>query len=152
MTLVIDPLESSDGRLAPVFDIDELEARMVKELAPIDIQPVHHFAAGVYAREITIPAGTLLTGKIHRTQHLNVISKGCIDVWSEGEPVRRITAPHMFVAEAGTRRVGYALEDTVWTTIHATQERDLEKLEAELIEAHINPLLTTPEASCLGSP
>ena len=29
-----------------------------------------------YAREMFIPKGTLIIGKIHRHQHLNIISKG----------------------------------------------------------------------------
>lgn len=111
---------------------------------PVPIEPVHRFADGIYAREITIPANTLLTGKIHKTRHLNIISKGAITVWSDGEPVRRIEAPYSFVAEPGARRVGFAHEDTVWTTIHATSETDLERLEAELIEPHENPYLAAP--------
>ena len=131
--------------------VDELEAAMRAQLPAVEIAPVHYFAAGLYAREITIPAGTLLTGKIHKTRHLNVVSAGEISVWSEGEPVRRIRAPFTFVAEPGTRRVGYAHEDTVWTTVHATHETDLEQLEADLIEPHENPFLSPVEAPpCLG--
>lgn len=96
------------------------------------IEPAHYFADGIYAREIYIPKGVLLTGKIHRTRHLNIISKGRIAVVTEdGERV--IEAPCTFVAEAGTKRAGLALEDTVWTTIHASKETDLGKLEDELI-------------------
>jgi len=113
----------------------------------VEIEPTHYFADGIYAREIVIPAGTLLTGKIHRTRHLNIVSKGKIAVVTEdGQKI--IEAPCTFVAEAGTKRVGFALEDCVWTTIHASQETDLEKLETELIapsfealEAELKPLI-----------
>lgn len=132
------------------LSVDQLEAAMAA-FPQRPIEPVHRFADGLYAREITIPAGTLLTGKIHRTRHLNIVSKGEISVWTEGEPVRRIRAPFSFVAEPGTRRVGYAHEETVWTTVHATRETDLERLEAELIEPHENPLLPpNPERLCRG--
>jgi hypothetical protein len=114
--------------------VDRLERAIVQHLAPVEIEPVHYFADGTYAREITIPAGSLLTGKIHKTQHLNIISAGSITVWSPGEKTRHIVAPFAFVAEPGTRRVGFAHEDTVWTTIHATEETDLERLELQLIE------------------
>lgn len=148
MTTDLVPLSTDSVR---VQNVDELEGVMVRECVPVEIEPVHRFAQGIYAREITIPAGTLLTGKIHRTQHLNVISAGDISVWTEGEPVRRIKAPYTFVAEPGTRRVGYAHADTVWTTIHATTETDLERLEATLIEPHVNPQLPTPpERLCRG--
>lgn len=141
----------SDTDCTPILDatamiepstlcVDALEAAMLAE-PQVTIEPVHRFADGLYAREITIPAGTLLTGKIHRTRHLNIVSQGDISVWSEGEPVRRIQAPFSFVAEPGTRRVGFAHADTVWTTIHATHETDLARLEAQLIEPHDNPCL-----------
>jgi hypothetical protein len=59
---------------------------------------------------------------------------GSIRVWTEeGEKI--IKAPYAFVAPAGTKRVGEALEETVWITRHLnpTNERDLLKLEAILI-------------------
>jgi hypothetical protein len=117
-----------------LMSVDELESAM-RTQTQVVIEPVHRFADGLYAREITIPAGTLLTGKIHRTRHLNVISSGEITVWSDGEPVRRIQAPFSFVSEPGARRVGYAHRDTTWTTIHGTSETDLDVLEATLIES-----------------
>lgn len=118
--------------------VDDLENAMRANLDLLDIDSLtfHHFALGTYAREIRIPAGSLVTGKIHKTRHINIISAGIISVWSEVEGVRHIVAPYTFVAEPGTRRVGYAHEDTVWTTIHATDETDLAKIEAEFIEPH----------------
>lgn len=95
--------------------------------------PVRHFFSnGVYARELTIPKGFVLVGKIHRYPHLNIISKGRIRVSTEAG-VQEIEAPYTFVGTPGVKRAGYALEDTVWTTIHATEETDLEKIEAVMI-------------------
>jgi hypothetical protein len=131
------------------LNLDLLESAMIQH-PQIEIVPVHRFADGIYAREITIPAGTLLTGKIHKTEHLNIISKGSITVWSKKDGIKRIHAPFSFVAKPGTRRLGYAHEDTVWTTIHATQETDLNKLEAELIEPHEITPLELQEIPCLG--
>lgn len=128
--------------------VDQLETEM-RKLPQVEIPPVHHFSKGIYAREILIPAGTLLTGKIHKTEHLNIISKGLIAVWTEAEGVKRIKAPFSFVAKPGTRRVGYALEDTVWTTIHGTDETDLAKLEETLIEKR-EALAPTEGSPCLG--
>ena len=118
--------------------IDKLEAEMFKQ-EQVAIATTHHFAKGIYAREILIKAGTLLTGKIHKTEHLNIVSKGSITVWTE-DGMKRVDAPFTMVSRPGTKRVGYAHEDTVWTTIHATDETDLEKLEAELIAADFDAL------------
>lgn len=135
--------------LAPVptrEQIERLEAAM-RELPPVEIPPRHYFADGLYAREITIPAGTLVTGKIHRTEHLNIVSKGDITVWTE-DGMKRVRAPFALVSRPGTKRVGYAHEDTVWTTIHATRETDLEALERELIEPAA--LIEGESLKCLG--
>lgn len=109
----------------------DLEAAMM-DLPQLEIKTTHHFCNGVYAREIFIPKGTVLTGKIHKTEHLNIVSQGKIAVYTE-EGMSEIEAPCTIVSKPGTKRVGFALEDTVWTTIHPTNETDLQKLEAELI-------------------
>ncbi len=112
--------------------IDLLEQAMLAHPTHLDIVPVHRFVPGLYAREITIPAGALVVGKIHRTEHINVLSKGDISVLTENG-IERIQAPATIISKPGTKRVGYAHTEVVWTTFHATNETDLEKLEAELI-------------------
>jgi len=114
--------------------VDLLESAMRSCLPSVELETVHHFAPGVYARELRIDAGILLTGKIHRTRHLNIVSKGRIAVWSEATGPMIVEAPAAFVSDPGTRRVGFAYEDTVWTTIHPTDETDLTRLEELLIE------------------
>lgn len=111
--------------------IAAFEAKMA-ELPQIDIPLKHHFSRGVYAREIFIPKGTLIIGKIHRHQNMNIVSAGEVSVLSIDGFVR-LKAPATIVASPGVKRVIFAHEDTVWTTIHGTNETDLEKLEDEFI-------------------
>ena len=92
----------------------------------------HIFAPGVYAREMTIPKGIVIIGKIHKHRHVNIISKGSAEVMTEFGKVH-IQAPCTFVSEVGTKRAVLALEDVVWTTIHPTNETDLAKIEDEVI-------------------
>jgi hypothetical protein len=128
-----------------------LESEM-KKYPQVEITPVHYFAKGLYAREIFIPKGTLLTGKIHRTEHLNIISKGEISVVTE-TGTKRIKAPFTMVSRPGTKRVGFAHEDTVWTTVHATEETDMKKIEADLIAPTFEELKALPAEEgklCLG--
>lgn len=108
---------------------EALRARTDTHL-PEDVH--HHFAPGVYMRELRIPKGAVLTGKIHRTAHLNILAKGEISVLTE-HGVQRLVAPVVISSSPGIKRAGYAHEDTVWITVHPTHETDLEKLEAELI-------------------
>mgnify|MGYP003382627416 FL=1 len=113
--------------------VDALEAGIRAELAPVDIPNVDYFSKGVYAREITIPAGTVITGKIHKYANLNIMSKGDLSVLMEDGTVHRVQAPFTIVSPPGTRRAAYAHTETVWTTIHGTDKTDLDAIEAEFI-------------------
>lgn len=125
---------------------DELEAA-IASLPAVEPKVIHHFAPGVYAREMRILPGTMLTGKIHRTEHLNIV-QGDITVFNEQDGSgRRITGYGCFVSKAGTRRAGFAHGVTSWITVHPTNETDLEKIEAEVIEPNENPLLEYRRAS-----
>lgn len=107
--------------------------KRLPESVKVDMPPTHYHADGLYGRSIFIPAGTVLTGKIHRRQHLNFLMQGDITVWTD-EGMKRIQAPAIIKAEPGTKRVGYAHTDTIWVTVHATKETDVARIEAELIE------------------
>jgi quercetin dioxygenase-like cupin family protein len=114
-----------------------LQARM-KELLqtePMREQPCplrHFFVPGSYAREIFIPKGTLVVGKIHRHAHINIVSLGRCSVMTEEGP-QTIQAPSTWVSQPGTKRVVYAHEDTIWTTLHVTNQTDLATIEEEII-------------------
>ncbi len=98
-----------------------------------DVFPLtHRFADNVYAREILLPAGTIVIGKIHRYGHLNIITKGHVSVLTE-DGVEELRAPLTFISKPGTKRVVYAHEDTVWTTIHGTRHTDVKKVEDDII-------------------
>jgi hypothetical protein len=127
-----------------------LEKRL-KELPQLKIEVTHRFSKGLYAREIFIPKGAVLIGKIHRFENLNIISQGDITVLTE-EGAKRIRAPFTVVSPPLTKRVGYAHEDTVWTTIHATEETDPEKLEAEFILPNFPDMPTEDEIRLLKGP
>lgn len=110
-------------------NIIEDEMRKHKQ---IDCPVTHYFSQGIYAREIFIPKGTLLTGKIHKYAQLNIMSKGDMSVLTE-DGIKRVQAPFTVVSPPGTKRIAYAHSDCVWTTIHGTDETDLAKLEDHYI-------------------
>lgn len=107
-----------------------------------DCTVTHHFApidnkygCCTYARQMFIPKGTLIIGKIHRHQHLNFILKGKVSVATEFGK-KYFEAPCTFISEVGLKRAVYAEEDTIWTTVHLTQfhgEENLDKIEEEVI-------------------
>lgn len=99
----------------------------------------HHFAPGSYGREIFIPQGSIVVGKIHKHAHLNVLSQGRVSVLTEDGP-EEFCAPRTWVSTPGTKRVVFAHTDVVWTTIHVTTETDIDKIEDELIAKNYDEL------------
>lgn len=112
-----------------------LEATMLgMKQHQIDIPIVHHFAPGLYGREMRVPAGTCLVGKIHKSEHLCVLSKGDVTVITD-EGRRRIQASTVIHSMPGAKRAILAHEDSVWINFHhnPTNERDLDKIEANFV-------------------
>ena len=110
-----------------------MESEML-HMPQVIMTPNHHFADGLYGREITIPAGTLVVGKVHKKEHLNFLMQGDITVWTE-EGIKRIKAPFIIKSYPGIKRVGLTHSETVWVTVHATDYSegcDLDDLENDL--------------------
>jgi len=97
-----------------------------------DMPLFHAFAPGAYARTIFIPKGTLVVGKIHKHAHLNILIRGTVSVATEEGPVV-LQAPRVMTSKAGTKRVVYTHEHTLWTTIHLTDKTNLDEIESEII-------------------
>lgn len=96
----------------------------------VHIEPKHYFAPGIYMREITIPKGVTLTGKIHKTEHLCILSQGEVSVWTD-QGLKRLKASTVVHSMPGIKRVLYAHEDSVWINVHhhPTNEKDPAKIE-----------------------
>lgn len=136
-----------ESRLAARGKILALQDEVGK-LPQVEIVTTHRFSKGLYAREVLIPKGTIVVGKIHKYESLNILSQGDITILTEFG-AKRIRAPYAVVSPPLTKRVGYAHEDTVWTTVHATDETDLEKLEDELICPTFPDMLSADEILAL---
>ena len=108
-----------------------------------DVLPLKHmFSDGIYSREIFLPKGCLLTGKIHKHSHPNFLVSGKVEVVTEGGGIEVLTAPKFMISEAGTKRAVYAIEDSVWITIHAnpTDTQDLTIIEDNVIAKNFQEL------------
>jgi quercetin dioxygenase-like cupin family protein len=101
-------------------------------------EPRHFFAPGMYMRELVVPAGMLMVGKIHKHAHFLMVLKGKAEVISEfGRMI--VEAGHLSVSPSGVKRVVLALEDTQFVTVHVNKNdsQDLEIIESEHIEPEI---------------
>jgi hypothetical protein len=134
--------------------LDELEALMIKEGEAVECPIVHLFTDGMYVRQMFVPKGSLITSRIHKTEHPYTVSLGALAVSIDGGEWDHIVAPHTGITIPGTRRVAYILEDCIWTTYHPVKEmksefnnlseEEIEKivlgLEDKLLIPHINQL------------
>lgn len=103
------------------------------DVGPESCPVKHHFAPGAYGREMFLPAGMVVVGKIHKHAHVNVISQGRVQVFTEHDGIQELVAPCTFVSSPGTKRAVHVIEDTVWTTVHVTDKTDLAEIEREVI-------------------
>lgn len=100
----------------------------------------HHFAPGVYVREMTIPAGVAATGAVHKTEHLTMLVRGhCAFTTEEGG--QELRAPWIGKSSPGAKRLIVAFSECVLVTIHPTEETDPEKLVELLTESKACELL-----------
>jgi len=126
-----------------------LEAEMYKMPGAMigDSCPLTHtFAEGMYIRQITMPKGILFVTKIHKFSHPAFILSGDVSVLEEGG-ARRVKAPASFITAAGTKRIVYTNEETVWTTVHLNpnNHRYIDKIEEEIIAKSFDEIETLIE-------
>ncbi len=92
-----------------------LERSMVS-LPQVDCPIRHHFAPGVYAREITIPAGTVVVGVVHKTDNLIIVSMGHLRIVTD-DGTAEVRAGDTITCKAGTKNAVWALENSRWTNL-----------------------------------
>ena len=136
-------------RLSAQEKIDLLEEAMLAKGHLIDLPLQHRFTPGMYAREIFMPAGALLTSKQHQTEHVYVILTGKVEVFTEEAGTVLLEAPHVGVTKPGTRRVLRILEDCRWITFHPNPEnlRSLDEIEQRLIQPRPSSVPGLPPVS-----
>lgn len=96
--------------------------------------PLKHFRAanGLYAREIFIPQGLILTGAIKKAQYIAVMSLGHMtEVTAAG--VQYLVAPKTMICLPGTKRIGFAHTDCIWVTFHRSEKESIEDIQEDIV-------------------
>lgn len=133
--------------------VERLQERMLHR-PQVDCPVTERFIPGLYAREIRIPAGTVLIGAVHRAESIVVLSAGRLLMVAEDGLVE-IAAPHTLVCKPGAKNAAFAIEDAVWTNFFPTTETDPRKLVElltystadELLGGSKNPQLAAQRAA-----
>ncbi len=100
----------------------------------IDLGVVHHFSAGLYAKQMVIPAGHFAVSHAHAYDHMSILSSGEATVEVDGVTTA-YKAPACINIAAGKHHEIVALTDIVWFCIHATDETDPDHIDEVLIRS-----------------
>ncbi len=111
-----------------VAAVEERTGRMPQVEIPTD----HLIHAGLYARTIDIPAGTLLTGA-RITRPTVLVSNGDCTIWT-GDREIRLQGQQVVAASAGRKQLILAHADTRLTMLFASQAETVEQAEDEFTD------------------
>jgi hypothetical protein len=131
MRTPVQPPTTHPGPAEYRAHVERLEG-IALAMPQVAIPTEHVISGGMYARTITIPAGVVVTGAAHKTDHINVC-QGDIEVLTDEGP-KRLTGLHVLATKAGMKRAGYTHAETRWTTICRTEQTDPRAAEEELVE------------------
>ena len=104
---------------------------------------------GVYTRKLYIPKGSILIGKVHLKECVNIIAKGDISVLTE-TGCGRFKEGYVATSQPGIQKLGIAHEDTVFVNIFRTDAASIQDIENEIAcESWDFPGVKKLEALCL---
>lgn len=110
-------------------------------LPQVDAQIMNTVAGGVYTRQMTVPAGTLVIGDVHKDDTINILSQGIISVitidekGNVSEP-KTFKAPFTFVSEANVRKIGLVHEEVVFiNAIHVSKDEEINVEDDEYLRS-----------------
>ena len=97
---LFDLVNETEHHLTTPENIEEVEKKML-ELPQAECSVSHHFGAGVYIREVTIPAGVFSVGHYQNFEHMNHLIKGRVIMLNDDGTTSEVIAPKLFVGQPG---------------------------------------------------
>lgn len=130
--------------------VEALEASL-QSVPQVDCAVRHYFAPGIYAREMSIPAGTVVTGAVHKTENLIIVSMGRLQIVTDNG-TREVVAGDMITCRPGMKNAVVALEDSRLTNILPNPENlnDIFQLTEIFTESKASELLGGPKNTQLA--
>ena len=105
------------------------------EIVHSDNFPLKHtFADGIYLRQMDMKAGSIVVGAIHNHLHVWFLLTGHLAVATE-ESIEEFVAPCYVLATPGSKRVIYAMEESIFVNIHKnpSNTENIDDLEKEIV-------------------
>jgi hypothetical protein len=111
--------------------ISELES-IARQLPQTRLPTQSFLLEGMYLRQCCIPAGTAFVGREHKKPHYFICAKGEAQITTE-TGISLIRAGMVLMVAPGMKRAGVTVEDTVFITVHLTEETELSAIEDDLV-------------------
>ena len=126
-----DKINQIEDYLASIADGENVVVGNGNELIyPSMWKYKHSFADGIYIREMKMKQGQLGFSAIHKHSYGFFLLSGIL-ASSKEDGVEEFIAPCYIISPRGAKRIVYAIEDCVITTVHAnpTNTQDLTEIE-----------------------
>lgn len=99
------------------FELLERALFKLPQIEKEDYLLEEYYSGGMYCRKITIPKDAMITGRIYKFDHIEIMLKGSKITVSADGPKKHYKGFNVIEAKSGKRQVGLALEETIWMTI-----------------------------------
>ena len=99
-----------------------------------DVAIKHSFADQVYIRQMNLKKDYVIVGAIHNHLHAWFLLSGKVIINNNGEKIEHV-APCYTVSKPGSKRLIYAVEDSVFVNSHKnpSNTKNIEELEKEIV-------------------
>lgn len=108
----------------------ELLEKCLKELPQFE-QKLRHFTEvdGIYIREFYMPAGTLVTGKVHVNESYSILTKGRVSVANDSDEQFIMQAGDIRYSKPGSKKAVFSLEESLFITVHKCDLKEIDDIE-----------------------
>lgn len=128
--------EKTERRISSMSDemidnVVKLQDELLKY--PQVAMPTSHLIhAGMYARTIMVPAGTILVGSLMKIATILIVS-GDFIIYVDNEPLK-LSGYNVFYGNPNRKQAGVAITDTNVTMIFATKAQSVAEAESEFTD------------------
>lgn len=126
--------------------IEAIGRVLERDYPPANIETEHHLHAGVYSRTIYVPKGVAVVGLTVRIP-TQLIACGHFRL-TDGGVTAEFRGVHIFDGAAGRRAAVYAIENSSFTMLFATNAKTVEEAENEFTDEPERLLTRKEEKQC----
>ncbi len=94
----------------------------------------HRLHAGIYARTVTLPGGSLATGVLVKVPTILILCGDLVVYMGEGEPPLQVNGQRVLLGSAGRKQAFLSASEFTMTMCFATKAKTVAEAEAEFTD------------------